>query len=123
MAAFLASAALILCAIDGGALDALPTPPPEIEADASSSPPVPIYTVWDRLAACESTSRWHANTGNGYYGGVQQDMLFWRRYGGLEFAPRPDLASREEQIVIAERGLAVQGWGAWPRCSRFLGLR
>lgn len=92
-----------------------PAPPP--------SPEPPPTTVWDRLAVCESTSNWRANTGNGYYGGVQQDMTFWHRYGGLAHAPRPDLATRGQQIEIAERGLRVQGWGAWPACSRRLGLR
>jgi hypothetical protein len=88
-------------------------------------PAVPEYTVWDRLQSqCESPGGgWHTNTGNGYYGGVQMDMVFWRNYGGLQFASRPDLASREQQIVVAERGLAVQGWGAWPVCSIRLGLR
>lgn len=85
--------------------------------------PAPVRSVWDRLAACESTSRWNVNTGNGYYGGLQQDLVFWRRHGGLAFASRPDLASREQQVAVAERGLAVQGWGAWPVCSRRLGLR
>src|SRR5262245_31162839 len=82
-----------------------------------------IPTIWDRLAGCESTSRWNANTGNGYFGGVQMDMTFWRRHGGLAYAARPDLASREAQIEVAIRGLAVQGWGAWPTCSRRMGLR
>jgi hypothetical protein len=81
------------------------------------------WTVWDTLARCESEGRWHVNTGNGYYGGLQADMAFWRRYGGLAYAARPDLASREQQIVVATRGQAVQGWGAWPACSRRLGLR
>src|SRR6478752_2813947 len=90
---------------------------PEIEAY------VEPYGVWDRLAACESTSRWSVSTGNGYYGGLQMDMTFWRRYGGMAYASRPNLASREIQIQIARRGQAVQGWGAWPACSRRLGLR
>lgn len=79
--------------------------------------------VWDRLAECESSSDWHKNTGNGYFGGVQEDLVFWRRHGGLVYASRPDLATRGQQIAIAERGLAVQGWSAWPACSRRLGLR
>ena len=83
----------------------------------------PVFGVCDRLAACESTSRWRIDSGNGYCGGVQQDMTFWRRHGGMQFAPRPDLASRGEQILVAQRGLAVQGWSAWPNCSRRLGLR
>jgi len=83
----------------------------------------PPYGVWDALAQCESNGRWNVNSGNGYFGGVQMDMTFWRRHGGLAFAPRPDLASRAQQIQIARVGLAVQGWAAWPWCSRHLGLR
>jgi hypothetical protein len=79
--------------------------------------------VWDTLAYCESRGIWHINTGNGYYGGLQEDLVFWRRHGGLQYASRPDLASREAQILVARTGLAVQGWAAWPSCSRRLGLR
>jgi hypothetical protein len=75
---------------------------------------------WDAVAQCESSGNWHDNTGNSYYGGLQENMEFWRNYGGPRFAPRPDLATREQQIVVAERGLAVQGRGAWPVCGRFL---
>ena len=92
-----------------------------------STKPAPVvsgaYSVWDRLAQCESTGNWQANTGNGYYGGTQTDIPTWRRYGGTEFASRPDIASREQQIAINQRILASQGWKAWPVCSRRLGLR
>ncbi|MCI1257051.1 MAG: DUF3235 domain-containing protein [Corynebacterium provencense] len=77
---------------------------------------------WDRLAQCESGGDWHINTGNGYYGGLQFSGSTWNGFNGGEFAPRADLASREEQIVVAERVLASQGWGAWPACSSKLGL-
>ena len=77
---------------------------------------------WDRLAKCESGGRWNINTGNGYYGGVQFSRSTWTGFGGGQYAPRADLASREQQIVVAERVLARQGWGAWPSCSRRLGL-
>lgn len=77
---------------------------------------------WDAIAQCESSGNWHANTGNGYYGGTQQTLSFWRSFGGLRFAARPDLATREQQIAVAERGLAVQGWGAWPVCSVKAGM-
>jgi hypothetical protein len=84
--------------------------------------PAPVSGThdWDAVAACESSGDWHINTGNGYYGGLQEDATFWRDYGGLMFARRPDLATREQQIAVAERGLAVQGRGAWPRCGRYL---
>lgn len=78
--------------------------------------------VWDQLQGCECPPGWHCNTGNGYFGGLQMDMAFWRTYGGLEFAPRPDLASREQQIVVAERGRADRGYQPWPSCARRLGL-
>jgi len=87
------------------------------------APSEPAYGVWDRLAYCESTGRWWANTGNGYYGGLQMDLTFWRRHGGLQYAARPDLASRSQQIAVAQVGQSVQGWGAWPVCSRLAGLR
>jgi hypothetical protein len=58
------------------------------------------------------------NTGNGYYGGLQFSPSTWRAYGGSGPAAH---ASREEQIAVAERVLAAQGWGAWPVCSRQAG--
>ena len=84
--------------------------------------PQPVSGVWDRLADCESDGRWAANTGNGYYGGLQEDLVFWRRHGGLQYAARPDLASRAAQIAVAQTGLSIQGFSAWPVCSRRLGL-
>ncbi len=77
---------------------------------------------WDRLAQCESGGNWQINTGNGYHGGLQFSPSTWRAYGGAEFAPYAYQATREQQIVVAERTLAGQGWGAWPACSRKLGL-
>ncbi|MCP1388384.1 DUF3235 domain-containing protein [Corynebacterium sp. TA-R-1] len=78
---------------------------------------------WDRLAQCEAGGNWHINTGNGYYGGLQFSASTWRAYGGGQFAPYAHQATREQQIIVAERTLAGQGWGAWPACSRKLGLR
>ncbi|WSG63327.1 transglycosylase family protein [Nocardia sp. NBC_01730] len=85
-------------------------------------PPVRDGTIWDALARCESTGNWGINTGNGYYGGVQFDQGTWERQGGLKYAPRADLATREEQIAIAEVTRARQGWGAWPACTSRLGI-
>jgi hypothetical protein len=75
-------------------------------------------SVWDRVAQCESGGNWNTNTGNGYYGGLQFSAGTWRAYGGSGSAAS---ASREEQIAVAERVLAAQGWGAWPVCSRNAG--
>ena len=77
---------------------------------------------WDRLAQCESGGNWHINTGNGYHGGLQFNPQTWQANGGGQFAATADQASREQQIVVAERVLASQGWGAWPACSASLGL-
>jgi hypothetical protein len=85
--------------------------------------PAPENDVWDRIAQCESGGNWSINVGNGYYGGLQMLGSTWQTYGGAEFAPRADLATREQQIVVAERIKADVGYGAWPACSRKLGLR
>jgi len=77
---------------------------------------------WDALAQCESGGDWSINTGNGFHGGLQFSPSTWSGYGGEEFAPYAYQASREEQIVVGERVLAGQGWGAWPSCSSQLGL-
>ena len=77
---------------------------------------------WDKLAQCESGGNWAINTGNGYHGGLQFNAQTWQAYGGGEFAPTANLATREQQIAVAERTLAQQGWGAWPACSASLGL-
>ncbi len=79
--------------------------------------------TWNRLAQCESGGRWHINTGNGYYGGLQFSARTWRAFGGRRFARNAHRAHKSEQIRVAERVRRVQGWGAWPHCSRRLGLR
>jgi nucleoid-associated protein YgaU len=75
---------------------------------------------WDAVAQCESSGNWSINTGNGYYGGLQFSAGTWAAFGGLEFAPRADLATKEQQIAVAERTLDVQGPGAWPTCGKAL---
>ncbi|MFF9344428.1 MULTISPECIES: transglycosylase family protein [unclassified Streptomyces] len=78
--------------------------------------------VWEKVASCESSSNWHINTGNGYFGGLQFSQSTWEAYGGREFAPRADLASKDQQIAVAERVLKGQGPGAWPACGSRAGL-
>jgi resuscitation-promoting factor RpfA len=80
-------------------------------------------STWDKLAACESGGRWDINTGNGYHGGLQFSPRTWSAFGGKDFASVAYKASRAEQIVVAERVLAKQGWNAWPSCSRKSGVR
>jgi uncharacterized protein YabE (DUF348 family) len=86
-------------------------------------PAVAQGETWDALSRCEAGGNWAINTGNGFYGGVQFDQNTWERNGGLRYAQRADLATREEQIAIAEVTRARQGWGAWPVCSGRLGVR
>jgi hypothetical protein len=78
--------------------------------------------TWNRLAQCESGQRWHINTGNGYYGGLQISPSTWEGYGGRRFARNAHRATKAEQIKVAERIRRGQGWGAWPYCARKLGL-
>ena len=81
------------------------------------------WSVWDDIAECESGGDWSIDTGNGYSGGLQFAAGTWRGFGGEEFASMAHEASRAQQIEVAERVLDEQGWGAWPTCSRRLGLR
>ncbi|MGW1517512.1 transglycosylase family protein [Streptomyces sp. NPDC002287] len=78
--------------------------------------------TWDKVADCESGGTWSANFGSGAYGGLQFTLEQWKNAGGLEYAERPDLASRSQQIAVAERVLASQGPEAWPLCSASAGL-
>ncbi|WP_324785944.1 transglycosylase family protein [Streptomyces sp. H51] len=78
--------------------------------------------TWDKVAACESTNDWHVNTGNGFYGGLQFTQSTWEAYGGAKYAPRADLATKDQQIAVAEQVLDGQGPSAWPACSVRAGL-
>ncbi|MEU1193416.1 transglycosylase family protein [Streptomyces sp. NPDC005859] len=78
--------------------------------------------TWNKVAACESTNDWNINSGNGYYGGLQFTQSTWEAYGGTRYAPRADLATRDQQIAVAEKVLDGQGPGAWPVCSVRAGL-
>ncbi|MFD7668513.1 transglycosylase family protein [Streptomyces sp. NPDC059788] len=106
-----ATAAAVLLA--AGALNVAAEGPAEARSGAT----------WDRLAGCESGGNWRADTGNGFSGGLQFAHSTWRSFGGGKYASRASRASRAQQIRVAERVLARQGWGAWPACSARLGLR
>ncbi|MEV5935480.1 transglycosylase family protein [Streptomyces sp. NPDC052079] len=79
-------------------------------------------STWDRVAECESGGSWSENSGNGYYGGLQLTQDDWEKYGGLDYAPSADQASRNQQIAVAEAILADQGVGAWRTCGLLAGL-
>lgn len=93
-----------------------------IGVTAAATPAEAAGSVWDQVAACESSGNWSINTGNGYYGGLQFSSSTWRGYGGGAYASYAHQASKGEQIAIARRVLASQGPGAWPVCSKRAGL-
>ena len=90
---------------------------PLVLAGTASAAP---ESAWDKLAQCESGGNWNINTGNGYYGGIQFNASTWKAYGGRGM---PHQASKAEQIAVAEKVLAAQGWNAWPSCSKKAGVR
>ncbi|MFE9024501.1 transglycosylase family protein [Streptomyces sp. NPDC007808] len=96
-----------------------PGPPPKPAGHGCAKDQWP----WGCVAKCESGGNWRINTGNGHYGGLQFSQQTWVGYGGAKYAPRADLASRKEQIAVARKVVASQGWGAWPHCSRRYGLK
>jgi Transglycosylase-like domain len=103
------------------------TPPPAPAPPAPAPPaPAPVTysgsSVWDDLAQCESGGNWAINTGNGYYGGLQFSYDTWHGYDGGEFADYPHQATREQQILVAERLRAERGYAPWPACRAKLGL-
>ena len=86
------------------------------QANASS------VDTWDKVAECESSGNWSTNTGNGFYGGLQFTPETWQAFGGTDYAERADQATKDQQIAVAEKVLAVQGPSAWPVCSAEAGL-
>lgn len=104
------------------------TQPPPPPTTTTQPPPRPsgrygdphYPATWDRLAQCESSGNWHIDTGNGFYGGLQFTLRSWRAVGGTGY---PHEHSRETQIRMGIRLWEIQGWGAWPSCSRQLGYR
>ena len=84
--------------------------------------PAQAASVWDAVAQCESSGNWSINTGNGYYGGLQFSASTWKAFGGHQYASNAHLATKAQQITVAQRTLKVQGPGAWPVCSRKAGL-
>ena len=89
----------------------------------ASAPAAASGGVWDRLAQCESGGNWSINTGNGFSGGLQFTKSTWLAFGGGKYAPVAHQATREQQIDIAKKVQAGQGWGAWPACTSKLGIR
>lgn len=89
------------------------TPTPKPRSGGGGGLDLSRAGMWDRIAQCESGGNWSTNTGNGYYGGLQFDIGTWQGAGGGKFAPRADLASRAQQITIANHIYASRGLGPW----------
>ena len=90
-----------------------------------SGPPrkhAPWSVNWTKVAFCESSGRWHINTGNGFYGGLQFTASTWRAFGGRKYASLPHRTNRRNQKRIAEKVVRGQGIGAWPNCG-YRGLK
>ena len=93
-------------------------------SNRSSTPSTSMRSTeaqWDRVAECESSQNWSADTGNGYKGGLQFSDTTWRAYGGNAYAPSADKATREEQIAVAKQVHREQGTRAWSSCASGLG--
>ncbi|MER6196040.1 transglycosylase family protein [Streptomyces sp. NPDC001586] len=90
--------------------------PLSMAASATAATAASVDT-WDKVAACESSGNWSANTGNGFSGGLQFTQSTWAGFGGHQYAPNAHQASKDQQITVAEKVLEQQGPGAWPHCS------
>lgn len=90
-----------------------PSPAPTTTKSSGAGLDTSNAAMWDRIAQCESTGNWSINSGNGYYGGLQFDIQTWLGAGGGDFAQRADLASREQQITVANRVYADRGLQPW----------
>jgi len=103
----------------GAALAAISFAGVALSATAATAATPTATATWDSLAQCESGGNWSINTGNGFSGGLQFTPSTWAAYGGTGSAAS---ASREQQIAVAQKVQAGQGWGAWPACAAKLGL-
>ena len=95
----------------------------EAEQAAEDDPfyvPEDRYAMFEQLAECESNGNWQANTGNGYYGGLQFLPSTWESVGGTGL---PHQASKDEQIYRGDVLQRRSGWGQWPACTSMLGWR
>jgi hypothetical protein len=94
------------------------TPPPEASSASVEIVPVlikpaklpaqvPLDDFWDRLAWCETHGNW--KNGGNWAGGLGIARSTWKGFGGEQFGRTPDRATREEQIIVANR-IALFGW-------------
>ncbi|MFJ9610708.1 transglycosylase family protein [Kitasatospora sp. NPDC101176] len=107
-----------MAVVAGAAVAALPVAGLVTATSASAA----SVSTWDAVAQCESGGNWAINTGNGFYGGLQFTSSTWAAFGGTAYASQANLATKAQQISVAEKVLASQGPGAWPVCSVKAGL-
>lgn len=86
---------------------------PEAANTGAAAPTMMNEAMWDKIAQCESTGNWSINSGNGYYGGLQFDIQTWIGAGGGAYAPNASLATKAQQIDIANRVYAQRGLSPW----------
>ncbi|MDL2341632.1 MAG: transglycosylase family protein [Patescibacteria group bacterium] len=98
------------------------TKPPLPKPTDSVLPSIVDDPDFVRLRYCESTDTPNINTGNGFFGAYQFDQLTWEEYGGRRYAKRADLATLQEQTIIAADLRSARGYQPWPDCSRKLHL-
>ena len=79
----------------------------------AAAPAMMNEAMWDKIAQCESSGNWSINSGNGYYGGLQFDIRTWIGAGGGAYAPNASLATKAQQIDIANRVYAQRGLQPW----------
>jgi LysM repeat protein len=103
--------------VQAAAVSASQADPPAAASVSTAAPASSGGVNWSAIAACESGGNWSANTGNGFYGGLQFTEQTWLGYGGGQYASSADLATEAQQIAVAQRVLAGQGIGAWPVCG------
>ena len=115
---------------------------PEPEPAEPQEPAPTERNRWDRLAECESgewvnggesfiegSARWDYGINfvhEGYeqfQGGLNFHPGTWDAYRDPDMPDHAGNATREQEIIVGERVLADQGWQAWPRCSKMVGLR
>ncbi len=98
-----------------------PEPAPEPEPVAASSGYAARTDIpdsyWDRMAQCETSGNWGHYPGARWSGGLGIYTPGWIQFGGGEFAPSAGEATREQQIVVANR-IAAVGLGGWGCLSR-----
>jgi resuscitation-promoting factor RpfB len=92
---------------------AAPAAPTAGANTGAAAPAMMNEAMWDKIAQCESGGNWSINTGNGYYGGLQFNIQTWIGAGGGAYAPNASLASKAQQIDIANRVYAQRGLQPW----------